>query len=1072
MKSQSARERHRTAPKAHSLGSRLTTASLSAALVLGITGFATEIPQNPGKDTAATGSTESQLPLDIAGFYDTTASGAPRELRNDLAGVLRGQVQFAQSHTINPAGNTAARMPSLVTDRAALVLFSPESGAARASVTATVNGALQGTMELAPPAQIPRSDMDITQNRPDVAYSSTAWTAELPWNWMKPGLELTFETDKGSGVLERAGIEFAAPAEMVISSIQLGMLTDYPESSGHYMFNEPEKSGSDYFQTIPVSKLTMAIYEPVRLDKVIVASGTVYEEKSAVNGDVYSGDLRENVGKAQVSTGINLANFGTTSGPMDQRQPGTFNQRIIHHSAGNYANGVHRHGLSGGNGMATLYDSVGNELSHELGHSYGLGHYPGVDTSKQGDERVINASHHSESGWGYIAYRDRMRSNLSSNTAFTAEGFDLSAGKFSQNYQGIYNYHRDTMSGGSNSSTLSRYTHVTGYSTDITQRSLRTVVPDLAYPSGYRDWDPAAGQYVDAKVKTPAFSAPRPTAVGVPVYTLLGGYNPAKPEQTVLYPAFRSNYGNVFRLPQADTATTDSTRRCWLEVTFADGRVDRTALQASDGVKQFNVNLAHSDQPSGASIYCRINGTTTKLGNSISIAPNQEPLRPAVVIGQDAGYEALRAVELPELEAKLQAVAGRAAPVLDTEGTVLLASWKDDLRGLSPAARDIADSVLAQTETAASVDAFIRLNQEPLESGNAAVTAELFSLLDTAGFTESTTRVLPAGGSLLVDGGHCLVLGEDLGVTVPKDKTLCADTAAQRWFQDARGAIHSELRPDLCLVAGTPVSTSPCARTSGAQVWIQEADGHLKSAVSSYLDFYRNQGIAGMYGRTNGSNQVWTGLAAAGSPGTAVLSAASLATIAGLDFAVASTDAFIRVNGAGLEAGDPAAAAELKSLLAANGFMESSEKYLPEGSRLQVNNGHCLVLGEDLGVTVPISKNACADTDEQRWFMDTRGAIHSQARPDLCLVPATPVKAAPCAPADGSQVWLPEADGHIKSAVSSYLDFYRERGFAGMYAKNSGANQIWTGLQAAANPGLAALNSDSLAVLFRVGLDA
>lgn len=1058
--------------KTQHLGIRLTTASLSAALVLGITGFATDVPRTAGEDAATAGSAAPQLPLDIAGFYDTTASGAVRELRNDLTGTLQGQVQFAQSHTVNPAGNTAAKMPSLVTDRAALVLFSPLSGAAQASVTATVDGVLQGTMELAPPAQIPRSDMNITQNRPDVAYSSTAWTAELPRTWMKPGLELTFGTDKGSGVLGRDSIEFAAPAELIISSIQLGMLTDYPQSSGHYMFNEPEKSGSDYFQTIPVSKLTMAVYEPVRLEKVIVASGVIYAEKSAVNGDVYSGDLRENVGKAQVSTGINLANFGTTSGPMDQRQPGTFNQRIIHHSAGNYANGVHKHGLSGGNGMATLYDSVGNELSHELGHSYGLGHYPGVDTSKQGDDRVINASHHSESGWGYIAYRDRMRSNLSSNTAFTAEGFDLSAGKFTQNYQGLYNYHRDTMSGGSNSSTLSRYTHVTGYSTDITQRSLRTVVPDLAYPSGYRDWDAAAGKYVDAKVKTPAFSSPRPEQVGVPVYTLLGGYNPAKPEQTVLYPAFRSNYGNVFSLPQADTAATDSTRRCWLEVTFADGRVDKTALQAGDGVKQFNVNLAHTDQPSGASIYCRTNGITTKLGNSISIAADQEPLRPAVVIGQEAGYEALRAVELPELEAKLQAVAGRPAPVLDTDGAVLLASWKDNLGALTPAARAIAESVLAQTESAASVDAFIQLNQERLDAADAAATAELFALLTSAGFTESPTQVLPAGGRLLVDGGHCLVLGEDLGVTVPRDKTLCADTASQRWFQDARGAIHSELRPDLCLVPGTPVSTAPCARTAGTQVWIQEADGHLKSAVSSYLDFYRHQGIAGMYGKGTGTNQIWTGLAAAGSPGMALLSAGSLATLAGLDFAAASTDAFIQVNGAALEAGDPAATAQLKSLLAANGFMENQEKFLPAGSRLQVNNGHCLVLGEDLGVTVPISKNPCADTDAQRWFMDARGAIHSQARPDLCLVPATPVKAAPCSPADGSQVWLPEADGHIKSAVSSYLDFYRERGFAGMYSRNDGANQIWTGLQTASNPGLARLNSGSLAVLFRLGLDA
>ncbi|MET4059150.1 hypothetical protein ABIB35_000681 [Arthrobacter sp. UYP6] len=1059
----------------HSPG--LAAMSIGAALILGLAGGS--IPSSAAANIrsgvpvplrAPAGS--AVIPLDLAGFHDTTATGADRPLRNDLTGNLAGQVEFAQSHTINASGNAAAKMPSLVTDRAALVLFSPLSAATSASVTATVKGETRGTLDLAPPAAIPRSDMDITGNRADVAYSTTAWTSELPWNWMQPGLELTFSADAGSGVLAAGNIEFAAPAELIINSVQLGMLTDAPKSEGHYMFNQPEKSGADYFQTIPVSKLTMAIYEPVRLDKVIVSSGVIYEDKSAVNGDVYSGDLRENVGKAQVSTGINLANFGTTSGPMDQRQPGTFNQRIIHHSAGSYANGVHSHGLSGGNGMATLYDSVGNELSHELGHSYGLGHYPGVDTSKQGDARVINASHHSESGWGYIAYRDRMRSNLSSNTAFTAAGFNLSAGNFTQNYKGLYNYHRDAMSGGSNSSSLSRYTHLTGFSTEITQRSLRTLVPDTAYPSGYRDWDAAAGAYVDAKAKNPAFSAPRPAQVGVPVFTLLGGYNPAVPEQTVLYPAFRSNYGNVFDLPQENTTATDAARRCWMDITFQDGSVEATALAASDGVKQFNVNLADADKPTGASIFCRTDGTTTKLGNSITIAADLEPLRPAVEIGQEAGYEALRAVELPELEAKLQAVADDAVPVLDTAGTVLLESWKDNLSGLSTAARETADKVQAATAASASVDEFIQLNQDKLTAKDAVATAELATLMTSLGLVEGPTQILPRGGRLLVDGGHCLVLGDDLGVTVPGDKTLCADTPSQRWFRDARGALHSEARPDLCLVPGTPVTVATCSMTAGSQVWLPEADGHIKSATWSYLDYHRAQGIAGMYGRGTGANQIWTGLSIASNPGMALLKPGSLAMLFSLDFTAYSIDSFIAANKDKLTAKDPVPAAELRTLLAAAGFVESPTRVLPGGGRTQVYNGHCLVLGGNLEVTVPTTKTVCADTADQRWFMDVRGAIHSEKRPDLCLVPGTPVRAAACSPADGSQVWLREADGHIKSATSSYLDFYRDRGIAGMYPKNSGANQVWTGLPSSANPGMAALNAASLATLFSLGLDA
>ena len=1056
------------------VSSRLAT-TIGTALVLGLTGCA--LPSGAAHD--GTGGmaplqiepVSSVFPLDLAGFYDTTATGTARPLRNDLTGNLAGQVQFAQSHTINPGGNAAANMPSLVTSRAALLLFSPLSGAAKVSVTAVVNGETKGTLELATPAGIPRSDMSITGNRPDIVYSSTAWTAELPWNWMQPGLELRFTTDTGTGVLASKSIEFAAPAELIISSVQLGMLTDYPTSDGHYMFNQPEKSGADYFQTIPVSKLTMAVYEPVRLDKVIVSSGVIYDQRSAVNGDVYSGDLRENVGKAQVSTGINLANFGTTSGPMDQRQPGTFNQRIIHHAAGNYANGVQKHGLSGGNGMATLYDSVGNELSHELGHSYGLGHYPGIDTSKEGDARVINASHHSESGWGYIAYRDRMRSNLSSNTAFTAAGFDLSAGNFTQNYQGIYNYQRDTMSGGSNSSSLSRYTHVTGYSTEITQRSLRTVVPDLAYPSGYRDWDAAAGAYVDAKIKDPGFTAAKPTQVGVPVFTLLGGYNPAVPEQTVLYPAFRSNYGNVFDLPQANTTATDSTRRCWMEITFQDGRVDKTELDGTNGVKQFNINLAHGDKPTGASLFCRTGGTTTQLGNPITIASDLEPLRPAVVIGQEAGYEALRAVELPELEAKLLAVASKAVPVLDTTGAVLLESWKDDLSGLSAAARGVAETVRNSAAAAATVDAFILANKARLDAKDAGATAELVELMTSSGFVENPAQLLPRGGRLVVDGGQCLTLGSGQGVTV-QSKALCSDTAAQRWFMDGRGALHSEERPDLCLVPGTPVSVTACSPAAGSQVWLAEADGHLKSATSSYLDYHRDRGIAGMYSKHSGSNQIWSGLTTAANPAMVLLTPGSLATLFSLDLRAASVDAFIQVNKAKLEAKDAGATAELVALMTSSGFVESSTQLLPRGGRLVVDGGHCLTLGSGLGVTVQSNKSLCSDTAAQRWFMDGRGALHSEARPDLCLVAGTPVSVSACSPAAGSQVWAAEADGHLKSATSSYLDYYRERGIAGMYPKHSGSNQIWSGLTTSVNPGMVLLQPGSLAVLFSLNLSA
>ena len=128
--------------------------------------------------------------------------------------------------------------------------------------------------------------------------------------------------------------------------------------------------------------------------------------------------MRENTAKSTFSVGINLANWGVTSASMLSHQQPQLTQTVIaHHARGKYTNGDQTHGLSGGNGMLTLYDSVGNEFSHEIGHHYGLGHYPG----SQG-ENMFWAAHHADSGWGYIAYRNKMRGNLAWHTRNLGDG--------------------------------------------------------------------------------------------------------------------------------------------------------------------------------------------------------------------------------------------------------------------------------------------------------------------------------------------------------------------------------------------------------------------------------------------------------------------------------------------------------------------------------------------------------------------------------------------------------------------------------------------------------------------------
>lgn len=837
------------------------------------------------------------------GFHDVDKTGAERAIRNDLSGgELTGMVEFAQTHTINPAGNDATDMPDLLAERAALLLFTPTKATSSVSVTASVKGMNKGTFALNTPEELPETDANFSAGRAEVVYSKRAWSVELPWDAVVPGLELSFTDASGAnGTLPAQNITMAPPAELVINNIELGMLTTPNMNGNHAFINKPAESAADYFQTIPVSKLIMAKYESVQLEKVIVANGNIYtpENPSVTNGDVYSGDMRENVGKAQVSTGINLANFGQSSGPMNQQQPSLFNQRIIHHSAGLYANGRAEHGLSGGNGMATIYASSGNELSHELGHSYGLGHYPGQNNSLPGDAAIINTTHHSESGWGWNAYRDAMRTNLQMGS-FKPDGIGINGVTFKETFAGSYNYLKDAMSGGWEEGNYSNYTFHTGYSADRIQESWKSVVPDLDYPSGYRSWDAATQSYGDAKVVNASFAALRPTAVGVPVVTLLGGYVPADASKTVLYPAFRSNYGNAFSYPAPVLDGTPATRVCWMDVDFLDGTAKQFAL--SGGVAgvpvtnalQFNINIAQADKPTAAQLSCKQNGVVSQYGERITIATDLPAMAPAVTIGEDAGYTAVRDAELPALQTELESLATSELPLLSKSSKTALASWQESLDLLSPTAKTVAETILARQTAADNAAKFLRYYQDTVSTQ--ATQARFKELLTSSGLTASLdTQVVPEGSVIKVDrgnsgvtDGYCLKLytNDDgsLEARVPTAATVateCTGAATEKWVIDARGAVHNGARPDLCLTSSNPSRPAVCDSSSAEQSWTYTADGHLQSVVSpsKSMDLHRTTRLPYLYPTHSGTNQKWTGMSRSTVPALALLDAASLKTL-------------------------------------------------------------------------------------------------------------------------------------------------------------------------------------------------
>ena len=819
----------------------------------------------------------------VLGFNDCESNGQLRLIRNDLSGNFNAMIQFAQSHVVDPKGNEAKKMPRLTSEKEALLLVTPTEEMSKvAQLTAEIyqDNRLLRTVNLNDPSQIALSDQSNADDRPRVQFSKRAWSTALTWNEVRPGLSIRIvdPVNNKNGDLRSEDIDFAAPGELVVQSIRLGLLTEPPKSAGHYMLLEPEKAGTDYFQTIPAARMIVSKYEDMKLDKVMVASGVIYDSVSATTGDAYSGDMRGDTAKSTFSVGINLANWGVTSSSMQsQEQPQVTQSVVIHHAAGNYSNGVQGHGLSGGNGILTLYDSVGNEFSHEIGHHYGLGHYPG-----EKDGNYFWAAHHADSGWGYIAFRDKMRGNLNWRTTNLGDGTNGVP-----NFLGKYAYGWDAMSGGATASSISRYTHYTGYSTQqkIQPAFDRDVWAEDSV-TGYKKWNKTTRMMEVSQPKVPTKSNNvwynstngnylKPRLFSVPVYTIVGGYDPVN-QSGLIYPAARGNWGNVFDLPQANTGGTAAS--CWLKVQSANG-VQNIALAPQRMnpnldpknlavVNKFHINLAQSEQPQAVDLYCqKANEQAVKL-SSMTIPVSTNVMSPYVSIGQEDGYSALKRVEMPELEQALLQNKGKEIVNLSPTFRLLYDSYRRFKDEFSPDAQTEMVRYTQQQIKTYRLNRWVNVYDNDLGNGNTEALAAFHKFVDSLGlkndipFANASMLVMPKMGN------SCLkVENLDTGVlnVYMSGKNGCTGEASTLWVHDAIGKIHSQQYPNLCLTNARTLSA--CSNDVQGQVWEAVVNGDTQQLRqgNSCLDLSGGRtpsadgrGEIIMYGCGGGNNQKWS----------------------------------------------------------------------------------------------------------------------------------------------------------------------------------------------------------------------
>lgn len=770
-------------------------------------------------------------------FFDVNEYKQIRSIPNNLSsGDLKGRVQFAQTHTIDPNNNEERNEPSLIPYRATLLLFTPqENNITELKVKVTADDKTV-TYNMNLPINMPKSDYNNRGSKPDITYSKRAWSVALPFNMVEPKMKLEFQavtSDSNNlyGTLLGEHIEFAAPIEAVFLFIRLGLLTDNVSSGNHYMSTEPAHAMQEYFQTVPLAKVVNGFYEDRVLKKVILGNGTIYTNKSNyVGADYYSGDMREDVGKAQVSVGIDLANKGEASSPLTQKHQINHDMFYftVHHAKGRYTdeNGKAvdvQHGLSGGNGIGTLVDSRGNEFSHEVGHGYGMGHYPFINEASNGSKHGYTTS------WGYDVYKNRMRANVAWNRTPEPEMFQDKW--YIAPFQETYNWNNDCMAGGHVDSAISNYTHSTARSTRQVQKNIadRYFLSDKLNSKGeyyYIGWDKANNEYRPATEENFINTRINPTKKGVPVITILGGYDPQSPYNAVLYPYFRGNYGNVFGSLFLDDLPDNAT--CYLKITYDDNNIKYVVLH-NERFKDYNkasyinvinkihLNIAEEDRPKTIELYVN---KTIKGSTTIDKQIYDNKLPKAVIIGRDNGYNDTLDNDTALLNTNLadKSIDNYTLSTKEKELVEILYRY-GRINKLFSNQKAIAEDYIKNIQKINEVDTFIYNNYDELENNDTVADDELRELLQSQGLGKVEFKF-----NQMEINSKCVEVYESEDSNMSIKVATCNESKSQRWAMDTSGRIHSAIYPGYCIDYNNMSVLQICSDNANQRWQIRDSD--------------------------------------------------------------------------------------------------------------------------------------------------------------------------------------------------------------------------------------------------------
>lgn len=741
------------------------------------------------------------------GFNDINlGSDIAKPIDVNTTGKIQANISFMQSHNVAQNGNSINSKPELVAHRDALILVT--TGAYYKTMEAiVVTGNKTATVKLDPPHQIPEVD----STRPDksgVAFSNRAWTGLIPAKYVKNGMKVTISAVTSSDTtvtdtFKNDKIDFETPVEATIYLTRIGLLENISEyvSTDNYLVNNSARAIAEYFQTVPFAKIVYSKYENVKIDKAMKSNG---ETITSLNGNA---SLYNDIILNQIGAGIQFANKGSAHSAIDAS---AYRDRDPLYIVLNQTS-TSRTPTTDNKGIISIFNTSGSQFSRYMGYIYGLA--DNVDL----DKGITDGSvHNYNTGWGYDSYKNRMRGNLAWNDNGSAIEF---GGKTIAGFQKTYGWQKDPMSMGEalDNSTISKYPYHTARTADYIQANAgRKYMLDDTKVNGkhnYLYWDRKDDVY--KYVTDENFLAERmlPTEKGVPVYTIIGMYNKTNTNQGIIYPAFKSNYGNVF----GDLFVTTKPSGYMLEIAYKDGSKKYVNLAVNDNssMRRFHINIPQSENPVKVTLF--INGITN---NSITIENNSEASEKAVIIGKSNGYQDVIASDIKELETTLGSqsvdnyvVTNRIAEIVSN---LEFNKSIDNITDVNT--RNIVDNYELAKQSLENIENVIYNNQTRLENGN----TEAIGLLKEA---VADYNFIPEKyvGYKFSTSGRCFEVKTIGGKLKPQHVNCADDNESQKWFMDKYSRIRPLSHPHLCFNNNMDANGLVYCNSTNAHKWKEHA---------------------------------------------------------------------------------------------------------------------------------------------------------------------------------------------------------------------------------------------------------